>query len=305
MAYVQQQFSIAENDLTSQSNFEHNNNEKQLLSYSPNMYGTTTSVNNEELLIPGMILMQRTMILFLFIISLIQLVGFYRYRTKTHKKREKYLPLRGCGSNFNFTSKKSINPESPKRPQQPNHQQSRPSPKHPALEHVPSFLIRLETMKVLRMVGIRVIAHGIESQSRRVWISIDDQSLIWHSEYKTKLPNNAGDSSLLSMRGPSHRIDWEDMKYIHVGKNTNALKQLPANVSGKVCFSILTDDGSLDFQAKSKLERDALVSCLCNMLDEYKKGNEWRESNKKASSVASDRASKASSSLFGSDIGTV
>ena len=64
MAYVQQQFSIAENDLTSQSTFEHNKNEKELLSYSPNMYGTTTSVNNEELLIPGMILMQRTMILF-------------------------------------------------------------------------------------------------------------------------------------------------------------------------------------------------------------------------------------------------
>ena len=250
-----------------------------------NLYGTASSAIDENLLVPQFLFMQRSLCLLLLIVFLIQIVGYYRHVNNTKRKRENYLPLQGCtnNNNCNFLPKRQqqLKTESPSQ----NNYLSRPSPKHPALERVPSFLIRLETMKVLRVVGIRVIAHGIHSQSRRIWISIDDQSLIWHSEYKTKLPNNAGDSSLLAIRGPSHRIDWEAIKYIDIGKHTDALKQLSPSIGGRLCFSILTEHGSLDLQAKSRLERDALVSCLCNMLDEYNNSEKWRDTHLGSSSI--------------------
>jgi len=149
------------------------------------------------------------------------------------------------------------------------------SPKHPALERVPTFPIRLETMKLLRVVGVRMVAHGVQSQPRRVWISINDDALVWQSEFKTKLPNNLGASSLLSVRGPVHNIAWGDIKFIDVGKNTESLKKAES-VPEKMCWSILTLNGSLDLQAKSQLERDSMVSCMVSMLDEYNDGEDWR-----------------------------
>lgn len=149
------------------------------------------------------------------------------------------------------------------------------SPKHPALERIPTFPIRLETMKLLRVVGVRMIAHGIQSQPRRVWISINDEALVWQSEFKTKLPNNIGASSLLSVRGPVHNIAWGDIKFIDVGKNTECLKRAES-VPENMCWSILTLNGSLDLQAKSQLERDSMVSCMVSMLDEYNDGEDWR-----------------------------
>jgi hypothetical protein len=130
-------------------------------------------------------------------------------------------------------------------------------------------------MKILRLVGVRLIAHGIKSKPRRIWISIDDKSIIWQSEYKSKLPNNAGASSLLSVRGPLHRLDWKVIKYIDVGKNTSSLR-LVDGIRDDLCLSILTTEGSLDVQAKSKLERDSLVSCFGTMLDEYNNEDDWR-----------------------------
>lgn len=149
------------------------------------------------------------------------------------------------------------------------------SPKHPALERIPTFPIRLETMKLLRVVGCRMVAHGIQSQPRRVWISINDDALVWQSEFKTKLPNNIGASSLLSVRGPVHNIAWGDIKFIDVGKNTESLKRAES-VPENMCWSILTLNGSLDLQAKSQLERDSMVSCMVSMLDEYNDGEDWR-----------------------------
>ncbi|CAJ1970503.1 unnamed protein product [Cylindrotheca closterium] len=149
------------------------------------------------------------------------------------------------------------------------------SPKHPALERVPTFPIRLETMKLLRIVGVRMVAHGVQSLPRRVWISINDEAFVWQSEFKTKLPNNLGASSLLSVRGPVHNIAWGDIKFIDVGKNTESLKKAES-VPEKMCWSILTLNGSLDLQAKSQLERDSMVSCMVSMLDEYNDGEDWR-----------------------------
>ena len=42
-----------------------------------------------------------------------------------------------------------------------------------------------------------------------------------------------------------------------------------------MCFSLLTQNGSLDLQANSKLERDALVSCFSMILDDVHT-EDWR-----------------------------
>eukprot|EP00980_Cylindrotheca_fusiformis_P014848 scaffold4049_cov76-Cylindrotheca_fusiformis.AAC.9 len=143
---------------------------------------------------------------------------------------------------------------------------------------------------MLRIVGVRLLAYGIiQTQPRRIWNSIDDQSLIWQSEFHTKIPNHnhnnnnnkkTAQPSLLFARGPIHRLDWGDIKFIDVGKHTDALKHhaTAATVHENLCFSILTLKGSLDLQAKSQLERDSLVSCLGSMLDEYNGGEDWRAS---------------------------
>jgi hypothetical protein len=65
--------------------------------------------------------------------------------------------------------------------------------------------------------------------------------------------------------------------YVDVGKQTTALRRVEnASVNENVCFSLLTKEGSLDLQANSSRERDALVSCFSLVLDEVHAAN-WRD----------------------------
>jgi hypothetical protein len=47
-------------------------------------------------------------------------------------------------------------------------------------------------------------------------------------------------------------------------------------VSESLCFSLLTKEGSLDLEANSHRERDALVQCFSLVLDEVHAQN-WRD----------------------------
>jgi len=65
--------------------------------------------------------------------------------------------------------------------------------------------------------------------------------------------------------------------YVDVGKQTTALRRVEnAALADSVCFSLLTKDGSLDLEANSSLERDALVNCFSLVLDEVHAQN-WRD----------------------------
>lgn len=65
--------------------------------------------------------------------------------------------------------------------------------------------------------------------------------------------------------------------YVDVGKQTTALRRVEnAAVSETLCFSLLTKEGSLDLEANSQRERDALVSCFSLVLDEVHAQN-WRD----------------------------
>ena len=166
-------------------------------------------------------------------------------------------------------------PSTPKRNPLPT--KTPPSPEHPAIRKIPPNKIIAETMGRLQGKGIRMVAHGVHCNPKRVWITLDDDtnSVTWQTEFPRRVPDQSGQVSIVLMRGSLHRIALCNVLYIDVGKKTNALAQLPEKISDQSCFSLLTQNGSLDLQASSKLERDALVSCFSMILDDVHT-EDWR-----------------------------
>lgn len=161
-----------------------------------------------------------------------------------------------------------------------------PSTLHPSSTHqVPANHIVMETMKRLRSRGVRLLAHGIQVvEPKRVWLryDIDQQAIEWQSESTRQIFSNAGadrsadarQTEIILVRGALHSIPIANILYLDVGMKTLAFLT-PKNSKATFvpnalcCFSLLTNEGSLDLQTNSKLERDALVSCLCWILDYY------------------------------------
>ena len=177
-----------------------------------------------------------------------------------------------------------------------------PSPAHPAIPKLPSPKILNETMQRLQNRGIRLVAHGVASESKRVWIKLDSETstLTWQTEFPRKIPNQLGEISLVMMRGALHKIALPNILYVDVGKKTNALlKPENEDVLDTTCFSLLTQNGSLDLQANSRLERDALVSCFSMVLDEVH-SQDWRTLY--AESPDTSSVAVQSSCMSGSDL---
>lgn len=160
-----------------------------------------------------------------------------------------------------------------------DHSSYHPSAHHPdrlCRHKVPSEMVISSTLTSLREPGVRLYAHGTQCVPRRIWIQINVQREIieWRTEDSHKNSNGA-------RLGPKHVIPLQDILFVDVGKSTTALKQLPENeFSSDICFSILTRNGSLDLRTSNKLERDALVSCFCLILDTVyltnPNGKHWR-----------------------------
>ena len=158
-----------------------------------------------------------------------------------------------------------------------------PSPRHPSIPQLPDQTILDETMRRLTGRGVRLMAHGVQCQAKRVWIRLDilsdptARNLEWQSEVPRNITNQTGSTSIVLMRGPKHVIAMPNILYVDVGKKTVAFTK-PSNkhIPGTVCFSLLTQTGSLDLQTNSRLERDAVVSCLCLVLDQVHPYQDWR-----------------------------
>ncbi|KAL3917400.1 MAG: hypothetical protein SGILL_004731 [Bacillariaceae sp.] len=187
-------------------------------------------------------------------------------------------------------------PRSMQQPDDSSGQQRRtysnpPSPEHPALTKIPPNKIIAETMARLQGRGIRLVAHGVHCDPKRVWIRLQDNEtkdnpmatpgeqpeepcVTWQTEFPRRVPNQSGQVSIVLMRGSLHKIVLKNILYIDVGKKTQALQQT-TGVPDATCLSLLTQNGSLDLQANSKLERDALVSCFSMILDDVHE-EDWR-----------------------------
>ncbi len=169
------------------------------------------------------------------------------------------------------------------------------SPVHPdeTCSHtIPSQMVLSSTLMSFRDPGIRLLAHGTQCQPRRIWIRLDvnNELLSWRTEnvIESNSMSDGSESDLVTL-GQVHEIPLDQVLFIDVGKATAALKLV--DVHDDYCFSILTNGGSLDLQASNKLERDAIVSCMCLILDtvysHLPPEKSWRRLNEAINSVGS------------------
>lgn len=164
---------------------------------------------------------------------------------------------------------------------------SLPSPDHPQINPLPTEAVWRECYRRLQGTGMRLTAHGVQCPSKRIWLqySSEESTLLWQTEFPRQLPSTAARASTVWVRGAMHRIPAGNVLYIDVGKKTTALLQTPASVQPTTCFSLLTQAGSLDLQANSKLERDAVVSALSYILDIVHQGADWRRLYDESSTI--------------------
>lgn len=123
------------------------------------------------------------------------------------------------------------------------------------------------TMQQLRDTGKQIIAHGSKGKPKSVRLVLTENAIEWRTESNKKK----------GKVGKNHRVPLIHIMYVDVGKQTTALRRVEnAAIPEHLCLSLLTKEGSLDLQASSALERDALVSCFSMVLDEVHAQN-WRD----------------------------
>lgn len=121
------------------------------------------------------------------------------------------------------------------------------------------------TMQQLRDTGIQIIAHGSKGRPKKVRLVLTENAIEWRTESKRK-----------NKVGKMHQVPLTHIMYVDVGKATTALRRVENSaIPENLCLSLLTKDGSLDLEANTAMERDALVNCFSLVLDEVHAS--WRD----------------------------
>lgn len=132
------------------------------------------------------------------------------------------------------------------------------------------------TMQQLREPGILIVAHGSRGKPKTVRLQLTETAITWRTETRKK-QLGPGKTTLPPKMGKLHQVPLHHIMYVDVGKQTTALRRVEnAGVAESLCFSLLTKEGSLDLEASSPRERDALVNCFSLVLDEVHAQN-WRD----------------------------
>lgn len=130
-------------------------------------------------------------------------------------------------------------------------------------------------MQQLRDPGVLIVAHGSRGKPKTVRLMLTETTITWRTEMRRKSPSNPTTKDL--KLGKLHSVLLSHIMYVDIGKQTTALRRVEnASVSEALCFSLLTKEGSLDLEANSPRERDALVQCFSLVLDEVHAQN-WRD----------------------------
>jgi hypothetical protein len=128
-------------------------------------------------------------------------------------------------------------------------------------------------MQQLRDPGVLIVAHGSRGKPKTVRLQLTESAVTWRTETRKK----GSTKDIKPKMGKLHQVPLNHIMYVDVGKQTTALRRVEnASVSDALCFSLLTKEGSLDLEANSPRERDALVSCFSLVLDEVHAQN-WRD----------------------------
>jgi hypothetical protein len=135
-------------------------------------------------------------------------------------------------------------------------------------------------MQQLRDPGVLIVAHGSRGKPKTVRLSLTETSITWRTETRKVVPGNKAQppAAMVPKMGKLHSVPLAHIMYVDVGKQTTALRRVEnASVPDVLCFSLLTKEGSLDLEAASSRERDALVSCFSLVLDEVHSAQNWRD----------------------------
>ena len=131
-------------------------------------------------------------------------------------------------------------------------------------------------MQQLRDPGVLIVAHGSRGKPKTVRLVLTEQAITWRTEMRKKNTTTGGSGKELKL-GKLHQVPLSHIMYVDIGKQTTALRRVEnASVLESLCFSLLTKEGSLDLEANSPRERDALVQCFSLVLDEVHAQN-WRD----------------------------
>ena len=124
-------------------------------------------------------------------------------------------------------------------------------------------------MQQLRDPGVLIVAHGSRGKPKTVRLVLTENAITWRTEMRKKSSVPGSASSKEIKLGKLHQVPLSHIMYVDIGKQTTALRRVEnASVSESLCFSLLTKEGSLDLEANSPRERDALVQCFSLVLDE-------------------------------------
>ena len=134
-------------------------------------------------------------------------------------------------------------------------------------------------MQQLRDPGVLIVAHGSRGKPKTVRLVLTETAITWRTEMRKK--NSGGGNGNQGTKelklGKLHQVPLSHIMYVDIGKQTTALRRVEnASVSEALCFTLLTKEGSLDLEANSPRERDALVQCFSLVLDEVHAQN-WRD----------------------------
>lgn len=180
------------------------------------------------------------------------------------------------------TTATSMSPHGGNRSQMPYHPQQQQQ-QHPSIgldEEQVDFSLQQNdeivisaAMQQLRDPGVLIVAHGSRGKPKTVRLQLTESAITWRTETRKKGVTGPAKAKL----GKLHQVPLSHIMYVDVGKQTTALRRVEnASVSEALCFSLLTKEGSLDLEANSPRERDALVSCFSLVLDEVHAQN-WRD----------------------------
>lgn len=94
--------------------------------------------------------------------------------------------------------------------------------------------------------GMTMVLHTSEKNPKQIHLTLVGTELRWKAA-KVFARN-------------MYKIDLRDIKYVEWGKQTNTFqKQVSSAASDDQCFSLVTERVTVDLEASSKVERDALV----------------------------------------------
>ena len=133
-------------------------------------------------------------------------------------------------------------------------------------------------MQQLRDPGVLIVAHGSRGKPKTVRLVLTETAITWRTEMRKKNSGGGNNQGTKELKlGKLHQVPLSHIMYVDIGKQTTALRRVEnASVSEALCFSLLTKEGSLDLEANSPRERDALVQCFSLVLDEVHAQN-WRD----------------------------